>query len=315
MARHREPPPRLNIPQSLNVQQPMAFDRGQPTYSPALPTSLQHSLHPPFPVHNSMQTPTQSYFPSKQQQQPPGRPTHRQAQASIAQLAAAGIMPPTGFSMSSTGGHFSRPSLMIGPAPPFISQHGGGPPFPHRNRRQPSIGGPPKAVLGGPAKKYAPSQPPTLDASSAPTPKSKKITVNLPKETIPGIDGEQGTRPSWARNPLDASFIYKEQEVASAELTTAELFPSDSWRLRVPGAIDVFLPGKVWILYLLLHNCLFTDPSHCRTRHLTASLGQNKTTSYGGETPGTGSRAGLGKHRTSYTRPACSSSLSTPNSC
>jgi hypothetical protein len=242
MTQHREPLPRLNIPQPLHMQQPMTFDRGQPIYSPALPTSLQPSFHPTI---TSMQTPMQPYFTS-QHPPVPGRPTHHQGQASIAQLAAAGILQPNRFPLTPVGGHFSRPSVMMVPGQPFV-QHGGGPPFPNRNRRQLSIGGPPKAILGGPAKKHTPLPPPVIDASATAPPRSKKVTVNLPREAIAGDDGKPGTRPSWARTPLDAPF--EDSEVVSAELITAELFPSDDWRHCIPDSIDVFLPGKVWILY------------------------------------------------------------------
>jgi len=202
-----------------------------------------------------MQTPMQPYF-TPQPPPAPGRPTHHQAQASIAQLAAAGILPPNRFPMTPVGGHFSRPSMMIGPSQPFVGQNGGGPPFPNRNRRQLSIGGPPKAILGGPAKKHIPLPPPVVDTPAIVPLKTKKVTVNLPKETIVRDDGEPGTRPSWARTPLYAPFTYEEQAVVSAELTTADLFPSDTWRHHVPGTIDVFLPGKVWIPYSSLINYL-----------------------------------------------------------
>ncbi|PBL01426.1 hypothetical protein ARMGADRAFT_1160623 [Armillaria gallica] len=231
MARHRDALPRLNIPASLNMQQPM-----QTMYSPALPTSIQQGFHPPLP----MQTPMQNFFP----QGPfgPGRPTHHAGQASIAQLAAAGIHPPSGYPMTPMGGHFSRPSMSMNGPP-------GGHPFPGRNRRQLSIGGPPKAVLGGPNRKVSPIPPAAIAASGSSTPpasqmKPKKIVVNLPKEDITGDNGQVVGRASWARNPLSDPVILPLPDVAAVETYSIEIYPSNDWRYDIPPSIDVFLPGK-----------------------------------------------------------------------
>ncbi|KAG7450750.1 uncharacterized protein BT62DRAFT_1045593 [Guyanagaster necrorhizus] len=234
MARHRDALPRLNIPASLNMQQPM-----QTMYSPALPTSIQQSFHPPLP----MQTPMQNFFP--QVPSAPGRPAHHAGQASVAQLAAAGIHPPSGYPMTPMGGHFSRPSMMMNGPP-------GGHPFPGRNRRQLSIGGPPKAVLGGPNRKLSPIPPAAVTAtgsstSPAPQVKPKKIVVNLPKEDITGDNGQTVCRASWARNPLDDPVILPLPDVAPVETYSIKIYPSDDWRFDIPPTIDVFLPGKMAI--------------------------------------------------------------------
>ncbi|KAF5356305.1 hypothetical protein D9756_004271 [Leucocoprinus leucothites] len=239
MARPREAPPRLHIPPSLNAQQPIG---GPGMFSPALPTALQQGFHPPFPVHNAMQTPMQPFFNVNVNPPPPqahNRPTHHPNSASMAHLAVAGIHPPNGFPMTPVsgapgGGHFSRPSLMLGP--------GQLPPFPHR-RRQPSIGGPPKAVLGGPARKLSPI-PPGASISPAPPTKLKKVVVNLPKETIEGEDGSPPTRQPWARSPIPLRPGEGERNVDSVELITREVYPPDAWRRMMPEVVDVFLPGK-----------------------------------------------------------------------
>ncbi|KAJ8088676.1 hypothetical protein PM082_013919 [Marasmius tenuissimus] len=232
MARQRDALPRLNIPASLNMQQP----RGQPLFSPALPTSLQHSFHPPMPNMN-MQTPMQPFF-NPQPPAAPARPTHA-SQATISHLAAAGIHPPNGFPITPLAGHFSRPSMALqGPG-----HHGP----PHRNRRQLSIGGPPKAVLGGPARKTSPLPPPSVSPVPPPPPpaKTKKMTVNLPKETVPAEEeGQPPTRPPWARSMVDAPPLPPEEPVEPVELTTAGVYPPDQWRLAIPPSVDVFLPGK-----------------------------------------------------------------------
>lgn len=212
-------------------------------FSPALPTSLQHSFHPSFSMPNPMQTPMQPFF-HPQPPPAPGRPTHHAGQASIAQLAAAGIHPPNGFPMTPVGGHFPRPSLMMGNGQPFVGQPVG-PPFPHRNRRQLSVGGPPKAVLGGPARKISPLPIVAAKFPVAAPQKTKKVNVNLPKETIPAEDGQPATRALWARAPLDNPFEYNNVEIIPVETTSAESYPSDTWRKHIPNAVDVFLPGKV----------------------------------------------------------------------
>ena len=235
--------PRLSIAPNLNMQQPTAG-----MYSPALPTSIQQSFHPAFSMANPLQTPMQSFF---QPPMPgaPGRPTHHPNQASM-HLAAAGIHPPN--FMTPVATHFPRPSMVLAPG----AQPHGPPshPFPNRNRRQLSIGGPPKAVLGGPARKLSPlppAAPATPGATASATPvvpeKRKKVIVNLPKETVAGEDGEPSTRPDWAREPLSNDFKYRDVQVIPADTTTAEIFPPDSWRHELPNSIDVYLPGKACI--------------------------------------------------------------------
>lgn len=207
-------------------------------YSPALQSSIQQPFHPHFPIQNQhLQTPMQPFF-VPQHPPPPSRPSIHQSQQSIAQLAAAGIYPPNGFPITSMGGHFPRQSMGVPP-----QGQPSAPPFPHRNRRQLSIGGPPKAVLGGPARKLSPLpvvQPP--NPTSAP-PKAKKLIVNLPKETILGADGKLASRPSWARTPLYV-FQFTHQSIPAVETTTTKIYPADRWARHMPNTIDVFLPGK-----------------------------------------------------------------------
>ncbi|KAF9014925.1 hypothetical protein BDQ17DRAFT_1340185 [Cyathus striatus] len=214
MARQRDGLPRLNIPPSLNMQQPM----GHAMFSPALPTTLQQSFHPPFPVPNSLQTPMQAFF-TPQPPPAPGRPTHHPNQASIAHLAAAGIHPPNGF-ITPVSGHFPRGSLALGPGQHF-------PPV-NRHRKQLSI-----------ARKLSP-----LPAvSPAPSGKQKKIAVNLPKETIPGEHDQPATRQSWARIPLQGPM--EEPQVSPVKAASAESYPPEEWRRYIPYTLEVYLPGKL----------------------------------------------------------------------
>ena len=230
MANRRETLPRL----SISMQQQQQQMPVQQMYPPAL---LSQSFHP---MPSALHTPIQAFFHSHPPPAP-GRPTHHAHQASV-QLAAAGIHPPN--IVTPISSHFPRPSMILG-STGQPSSH----PFPNRNRRQLSIGGPPKAVLGGPARKTSP-----LPSTSAPTvpvttpQKPKKIIVNLPKETVAEKDGEPATRSSWARSPLDNLFQYQDHYVVPPELTTAEPFPPDTERLFLPSSIDVYLPGRVSII-------------------------------------------------------------------
>lgn len=201
-----------------------------------------------------MQTPMQPFF--NPQMVPPGAPGrgHRAAQ-SIAQLAAVGIHPPFA-AVTPMGGHFPRQSMsgFPGAVPPHN-------PFPNRNRRQLSIGGPPKAILGGPQRKLSPnplpgpSSAPSAGVSGSTTPagaasvnpvKAKKITVNLPKETIPSEEeGVAATLAVFARIPLRPEEVVEDTNVRYPELTTCEEFPPEQFRHEIPSTVDVFLPGKV----------------------------------------------------------------------
>lgn len=239
MANRRESLPRLNI----NMQQ-------QPTpvhqmYPPAL---IQQGFHPSYPLPNALHTPMQAFFNS-QVPPAPARPTHHAHHASV-QLAAAGIHPPNLVTPIST--HFPRPSMTLG-----STGHPPSHPYPNRKRRQLSIGGPPKAVLGGPARKLSPlpSTSPPVDTTNI----IKKVNVNLPKETIPGEDGEPATRSWWARSPLDNPIQYQDHPAIPPEVTTSEVFPPDTYRHDFPNSIDVYLPGKVcpFISYNLLRKVLW----------------------------------------------------------
>ncbi|KAI5991309.1 hypothetical protein F5J12DRAFT_907508 [Pisolithus orientalis] len=181
----RQPPPRLSIPPSLGMQQP--FDGRQAMFSPGLPTSLQQSYHPPLPFsigHPPLQTPMQPFF-QPQPPNAPGRPAYALHKAHASMVHYPGFPPPTAIPITPLGQGF--PSHIHGTI--------------FRIRRQPSvsIGGPPKAPLGGPGRKHSPMAiqppPPTMQ-------KGKKIVVNLPVETIPGTNGDPPSRPSWARTPM-----------------------------------------------------------------------------------------------------------------
>ncbi|KAF9229826.1 hypothetical protein BS17DRAFT_771977 [Gyrodon lividus] len=226
----RQPLPRLSIPPSLTMQQP--YDGRQVMFSPSLPTCLQQSYHPPpFQIAPPLQTPMQNFFP-QQPPNAPGRPTylHHKGHASIAHFP--GFLPQSAIPITPLGQGFP---MMV---PPF------GQPFIPRNRRTPSVsvGGPPKAALGGPGRRHSPLPPPPPPPPAAQ--KGKKVVVNLPVETIPGTEDQSPTRPPWARTPIPMA-SHEVPEVAPPEIATGEPYPPDAWRYNVPDTVDVFLPGKV----------------------------------------------------------------------
>ena len=221
-----------------------------PLFSPALPTAIQTGMHPQFP--NALQTPMQANFFPPQPPGAPGRPMHR-AQASVAQLAAAGILPPGGLlgphppMTPLTQNGFPAPALIPGQFPP---------PFVPRSKRNQSIstGGPPKAVLGGPQRKVSPLPPAaaaTPVAAPAPTGSKKKVIVNLPKESLKNAEDGTVTKQSWARNPIPLKEQPDMKTIEALDLVTLEAYPSDGWRHYIPPTVDVFLPGKVCFWFSL----------------------------------------------------------------
>ena len=225
---------RLQIPPT--GQQPFIFGDNAPMFSPSLPTAINVGAHNSFSMPQPqfpLQTPMQAQFFPRQPPGAPVRPGMHRAHPSVAQLAAAGILPPPGMPMTPLG-QVGFPGPMLPPQP-----------FVPRSKRTQSVstGGPPKAVLGGPQRKVSPLPPPIV-APVVAAPKAKKVVVNLPKETVQDGD-EKGTRPSWARTPLPPSEVHEYGEMPPPDLLTAESFPPDAWRHTLPPTVDVFLPGKV----------------------------------------------------------------------
>jgi hypothetical protein len=193
--------------------------------------------------NNSIQTPMQPFF-APHPPAPFGQAASR-VPPNLDQLSAVGVHPPIGIPLNPLRqGHFHHPSLSLAGIPSLGPQS-----HPPRNRRQPSIGGPPKAALGGPGRKHSPLPPSTNTPPPVTSNKLKKINVILPKELLAGEGDNPATRPSWARIPLDPSLVPKEQFVKLPELTSADSFPPDSWRYLEPTTIEVFLPGKVLFFF------------------------------------------------------------------
>ncbi|KAH9171750.1 hypothetical protein EDB89DRAFT_2114402 [Lactarius sanguifluus] len=218
MGDHRQQLARLSIPPPFPV----------PFYSPAIQTAIHQRFPPAFPPPSVLQTPIQpSFFPGPSPGPPrPIHPGHRAAQASIA-LAAAGIHPPHGPPLTPLGHAQFPPTPFCRPTVPTIPV---------------SIGGPPKAQLGGAGKNYRPPSP-TANAVTV-TQKSNKATVNLPKETVPAGDGRPPTRSSFARTPIPPHLVPPQPPVPPPDVISADIHPPDNLRVEVPDTVEVFLPGK-----------------------------------------------------------------------
>ena len=156
--------------------------------------------------------------------------------------------------------NFPVPGPPFGQLPGVVPQgNASGRPFHPRRSASISIGGPPKAVLGGPRKPDPPlgnEGEGVTGASSAAgpsqvndsgKPKSKKYIVKLPVETasIEGV-GSTPSRSPWARYPI--SNIPREEDpipLLLEEVITAEVYPERlDRRLPIP-AIELLLPPKV----------------------------------------------------------------------
>ncbi|KAH9991071.1 hypothetical protein BJV77DRAFT_1009835 [Russula vinacea] len=90
------------------------------------------------------------------------------------------------------------------------------PPFQPRSRRQPSLstGGPPKAQLGGAGKNY---RPPCSESEV------EEGFVNIPKESVPGVDGEPSTRTSFARTPIPLHLVPPQPPTLSPDVIEEKL--------------------------------------------------------------------------------------------
>jgi hypothetical protein len=254
---------RINVPPNMAQQ-----SGGQPLFSPALPTALQTQFRPtmphglPHPLSlsnnmNSMQTPIQSQFfpqaapfiPGHQQRNSIVLPPNMAPQFALQGLNPTGNMPPTpgfntGFQQHQMPPHLVN-AAMAGPQGGHGRSGSVSLPF-NRTRRQPSIslGGPPKATLGGPMNKHT-APPMTNPASSTAvlekTLKGKKLTVKVPNE----YPAEDGSVPQFARFPVPLSELPHFEEPPALDTATAALFPDERPKGDMPKTIEVFLPGKV----------------------------------------------------------------------
>lgn len=264
---HRHHLSRLNVPQSISVAP--GYFAEQALFTPGPNTAMAGQAS--FMAHNFphgpqtaflMNTPGpgQGSFLAQQQNRPaPLHPMHRQ-HASIAHLGGNGIG--LGMPMTPGGGMLQQQQQQQFAAMMAAGLHTGQPspgglgvpPFVPRSKRTISIGGPPKAVLGGPNRKPSPL-PPTPAAESAPAlpeVKKKKSTVKFPLESDPAPTDEENAeldgriKSLWSRSPIAASDLPPEPPVDQGlETTSVQPHPEHAVRSDLPNSIEVFLPGKV----------------------------------------------------------------------
>jgi hypothetical protein len=237
---------------SISVPHTMAQQAGgQPLFSPALPTALQTQFRPsmahglPHPLSltmNALQTPMQAqFFPPPS----PFVPGHNQ-RGSI-------VGPPPHFAIPGQNMIPGVNAPLMQPNMPNNQSMGHGHgrsssvslPF-NRNRRQGSIslGGPPKATLGGPQNKHvaAPlTNPATSAAALEKTLKGKKLIVKPPVEG----PNEEGIVREYTRYPVPQAELPAFEEPASLDIKTADIYPEERPRDQFPKTLEVFLPGKV----------------------------------------------------------------------
>lgn len=244
---HRQQPSRLHITPFMNSQVANSVD-ARTMFSPALHTASQSNFPVGIPLNNalSMPTPMQTNFFSSPNA--PSRPLNagHRAHGSLAHLP---------------GGLMGGPSAIVPMTPLGQTHFLGGPgqaagfspnpqPFVPKSRRTPSsIGGPPKAPLGGPggpARKVSP-----LPSSAVLTIqeklKARKVVVKLPVESTCEAESSENTssKSLWSRSPVPSSEIEIQETVFPPEITSVEIYPDIAFTHMLPPTVDVFLPGKV----------------------------------------------------------------------
>lgn len=247
---------------------------------PSVPSSPYNQMHSPVTLDGQplflSQSPSAAFHPAV--------PPHMLAMPVPANMPSSPRLP---FAPNPMWGHQSRPSLAGGmiPATPGSAVAGqfpfNGPPRPgfHNRRAQSiSLGGPPKAVLGGP-KRPDPVQrsvsttidaaspainavadiaPPTpLPVSELPKPLpstlpklTKKVSVKLPSESV---HPDSVNAPLWYRYPIRFNAPQNEQAVEPPTISTAEIF--DITDPAVPAsssAIQIGIPPPVGLLPLFV---------------------------------------------------------------
>jgi hypothetical protein len=219
-----------------------------PTYAtpatthPLFRSTAQNNNH--LPTLHIQQPSVQASFDSPFQT--PFRGRHR-PNASIAQF---GIISPPSFQQ----GYFQPPHS------PFHHPPGATSFVKSRRTASISLGGPPKALLGGPQRKPSPlsglgqevtDQRSPADSEQQPTrPIKKKVLVNLPEESAPTIyEGKAYQLAPWARHPWPSQpYLSQVTDDHLLDISTGRIYPTEEMKLE---HFKVSLPSQVfsYVLY------------------------------------------------------------------
>jgi hypothetical protein len=220
-----------------------------PHFYPSLPPGVQ--AFGPVPG-----TPPAFYPGPHQHQIPPPHMNMHRSRPSLALMNGPSV-PATPLNQAAFMPHMAPMGGLNSPQPGASFQPGPGY-FP-RSRRNPSTstGGPPKAALGGPARKQ--SLLPAVIATNATEPvatpvdtkvKGKKASVKLPVESY--FDEAEGSTERqyhpWARKPLPSASIPLFDDLPPPEITSIEINVEPWSKYQLPDTVEVFLPGKVQLL-------------------------------------------------------------------
>jgi hypothetical protein len=227
------------------------------TSHPSLPSAVQQTFTPPT-LHvqqPSIQASFTNPFHSPITHTPSFRGRHRQ-NASVAQ-----------FSLNSPAPH--HPGSFQPALPPFPQSPGPSTFLKSRRTASISLGGPPKALLGGPQRKPSPlagQQPPesakTGDLPATQLPR-KKVVVNLPEESGPIIYEDKAYQtPPWTRRPLPYQQSTSQAPFSEPfDIDTREIYPTQEMRQHMKAPFKILLPSQVCRrihdgtpLYLSIHS-------------------------------------------------------------
>lgn len=158
---------------------------------------------------------------------------------------------------------FPVPPTPGGSQQQFPNQPPHNPHFRQRRQQSISIGGPPRAALGGPQRK-ATTPTPAAPTSTVLEGKLRKVVVKLPKETVEDESAEQDqegnpvasssrtSRPTWARYPISPDSLPEQPAPVPPQIASVEIYPShlpedegDSAESAAPAAATVVLPRRV----------------------------------------------------------------------
>lgn len=243
---------------------PIGMD-GQPLFLPQSPVTAFHLGPMPLNAGNGPQSAAQLQFP---QNVNPGMMGHRSRQSMAFPMPAPMGFNPANIPIPPTPGSMQFANGFVPNAPgnmPLPSPHLRGPGMHSRRTQSVSLGGPPKAVLGGP-KRVLPVEatsisPAPLATSTPPIPtnpaqisvpiatptptappatsdfkvngKMKKCIVKLPKESV-DASSDVATPPAWARHPIRLSESHTQNDeynvLADLDVSTGDIFHiSEDW--------------------------------------------------------------------------------------